>query len=113
MIEDYGFGSMTVLGEKHRNDLKIIDNEIVGNWWRREGHAIYVQDIDDILYSTVEVLVVGTGAYGGMKVTEEATRAIKGRGIELVAVPTKEAVTIFNTLHGQGKRVAGAFHLTC
>ena len=113
MIEDYGFGSMTILGEKHRNDLKIIDKEVVGNWWRKEGHAIYAEDIDDILYSPAEILVVGTGAYGGMKLTEEATRAIKGRGIELVAVPTKEAVTIFNTLHGQGKRVAGAFHLTC
>ena len=113
MIEDYGFGSMTILGEKHRNDLKIIDKEVVGNWWRKEGHAIYAEDIDDILYSPAEILVVGTGAYGGMKLTEEATRAIKGRGIQLVAVPTKEAVTIFNTLHGQGKRVAGAFHLTC
>jgi hypothetical protein len=113
MIENYGFGSMTVMGQSHRNDLKIIHNEIVGNWWRREGHAVYVEDIDDILYSKVEVLVVGTGAYGSMKVTEEAARAIKGRGIELVAVPTKEAVTIFNTLHGQGKKVAGAFHLTC
>lgn len=113
MIEDYGFGSMTIMGQSHRNDLKIIDNEIVGNWWRKEGHALYVEDIDDILYSTVEFLVVGTGAYGGLKVTEEAARAIKGRGIQLVAVPTKEAVTIFNTLHGQGKRVAGAFHLTC
>ena len=113
MIESYGFGSMTVLGQRHRNDLKIIDNKIVGNWWRREGHALYVEDIDDILYSNVEVLVVGTGAYGGLKVTEAAARAIKGRGIELVAVPTKEAVSIFNILHAQGKKVAGAFHLTC
>jgi hypothetical protein len=113
MIEDYGFGSMTVRGQNRRNDLKIIDDEIVGNWWRREGHALYSEDIDDILYSAAEVLVVGTGAYGNMKVTDEAARAIKARGIQLVAVPTKEAVKIFNTLRGQGKRVAGAFHLTC
>jgi hypothetical protein len=113
MIEDYGFGNMTVMGKSHRNDLKIIDSEIVGNWWRREGHALYAEDIDDILYSAAEVLVVGTGAYGNMQVTDEAAKAIKGRGIELVAIPTKEAVTIFNTLHGQGKKVAGAFHLTC
>jgi len=113
MIESYSFGSMTVMGENHRNDLKIIEKQIVANWWRREGHAVYVEDIDDILYSGAKMLVVGTGAYGSMRVTEEAARAIKGRGIELVAVPTKEAVTIFNTLLGQGKRVAGAFHLTC
>jgi hypothetical protein len=113
MIESYSFGSMTVMGENHRNDLKIIEKQIVGNWWRREGHAVYAEDIDDILYSGAEMLVVGTGAYGSMRVTEEAARAIKGRGIQLVAVPTKEAVTLFNTLLGQGKRVAGAFHLTC
>jgi hypothetical protein len=113
MIESYSFGGMKVMGENHRNDLKIIDNQILGNWWRREGHALYAEDIDDILYSAVEMLVVGTGAYGGMKVTEEAARAIAARGIKLVAVPTKEAVTVFNNLHAKGKRVAGAFHLTC
>jgi hypothetical protein len=113
MIESYSFGSMTVTGQSHRNDLKIIDDKIIGNWWRNEGHALYAQDIDDILYASVETLVVGTGAYGGMKVTEEAAQAIEGQGISLVAVPTKEAVSIFNSLHAQGKRVAGAFHLTC
>ena len=113
MIESYSFGSMTVLGERHRNDLKIIDKQVIGNWWRKEGHALYSEDIDDILYSAVEMLVVGTGAYGSMKVTEEAAKAIAGRGIKLVAVPTREAVSIFNNHHTVGKRVAGAFHLTC
>ncbi len=113
MIETYSFGSMRVMGENHRNDLKIIDKEIIRNWWRREGHALYAEDIDDILYAAVEVLVVGTGAYGGMRVTEEAVQAIEGRRIKWVAVPTKEAVSIFNDYHAQRKRVAGAFHLTC
>ena len=113
MIDSYSFGSMTVMGENHRNDLKIIDKQIIGNWWRREGHALYAEDIDDILYSFVETLVVGTGAYGSMRITGEASQALKGREIELVAVPTKEAVSIFNDLHNQGKHVAGAFHLTC
>jgi hypothetical protein len=113
MIESYSFGSMKVRGESHRNDLKIIDNKIIGNWWRREGHTLYAQDIDDILYSAAETLVVGTGAYGSMRITEDAEKTIEGRGIKLVAAPTKEAVSIFNNLHSQGKKVAGAFHLTC
>lgn len=113
MIESYSFGSMTVTGQRHGNDLKIIENKIVGNWWRKEGHALYAQDIDDILYASVETLVVGTGAYGGMKITGEAEEALGAQGINLVAVPTKEAVSIFNSLHEQGKKIAGAFHLTC
>ena len=113
MIESYSFGNMRVMGENHRNDLKIIDKQIIGNWWRREGHALYPEDIDDILYATVETLVVGTGAYGSMRITEEAAQALVGREIKLLAVPTKDAVSIFNNLHKHGKRVAGAFHLTC
>jgi hypothetical protein len=113
MIESYSFGNMKVRGKSHRNDLKIIDDQIVGSWWRREGHALYPEDIDDILYSAAETLVVGTGAYGNMRITQDAAKTIEGRGIKLVAVPTKEAVSIFNTLYSQGEKVAGAFHLTC
>ena len=72
MIESYSFGSMTVVGQSHRNDLKIIDDKIVANWWRREGHALYAQDIEDILYSSAQTFVVGTGAYGSMRITKEA-----------------------------------------
>jgi hypothetical protein len=113
MIESYSFGSMTVMGEKHRNDLKVINDGIIANWWRREGHVLSTEDIADILYANIEILVVGTGAYGGMKVTEEAGKALEGRAIKLLAVPTKEAVSVFNSLRAKGKRVAGAFHLTC
>jgi len=113
MIESYSFGSMKAMGQHYRNDLKIIDNKIISNWWRREGHTLYAEDIADILYADIEVLVVGTGAYSGMKVTQEAEKAIKNQGINLVVASTKEAVSIFNKLHAQGKRVAGAFHLTC
>jgi hypothetical protein len=113
MIESYSFGGMTVKGENHRNDLKVINDRIIGNWWRGEGHVLYAADIDDILYADVEILVVGTGAYGGMKVTDEAAKALEARAIKLLAVPTKEAVSIFNSLRAKGKQVAGAFHLTC
>jgi hypothetical protein len=113
MIDSYSFGSMSVKGKTHSNDLKIIENQIVGNWWRKEGHALYSEDIDDILYSDVETLVVGTGAYGNMRVTAEVKDAVDSRGIEMLSAPTEEAASMFNSLRAQGKKVAGAFHLTC
>jgi hypothetical protein len=113
MIESYHFGSMTVGGRKHRNDLKIIGADVVGNWWRKEGHALYSEDISDILSGDLKMLVVGTGAYGGMKVTAEAAEDIEAQGIKMIAAPTKEAVVIFNSLYSEGEKVAGAFHLTC
>jgi hypothetical protein len=113
MIESYRFGSMTVMGKVHHSDLKIIGKTVIGNWWRREGHAIHVEDIGDILAAPVEILVVGKGDPGRMQVTDQAVKALEGKGIQLFSVPTKEAVSIFNKLDSEGKRVAGAFHLTC
>ncbi len=114
MIDAYEFGSMTVMGEVHHRDLKIIEDRVIGNWWREEAHGLHAEDIADILdAAAVKVLVVGTGAYGNMEVTPEVTEAASRRGIELVCVHTREAVGTFNNLHAQGKPVAGAFHLTC
>jgi hypothetical protein len=60
-----------------------------------------------------QVLVVGTGYDGFLKVLMEVEEALKSYEIELVAQSTKEAVQTFNKLLVSGKRVAGAFHLTC
>jgi len=101
------------MGQIHHNDLKIIQNQVIGDWRRRRGHILYTEDVADILDSPAEILVVGTGVYGNMEVTPEVTEAVSRRAIELVSLPTREAVATFNSLHTQGKQVAGAFHLTC
>ena len=47
-----------------------------------------------------------------MQVDQALAALLKDRGIDLVAVPTKEASRIFNSLAGQ-RRLAAALHLTC
>ena len=113
MIETYSFGSMKVKGKTHRNDLKIIGDQVIPEWWRRRGHLLVAEDIIDILDARVEVLVVGTGAYGGLELAPQVAEEASRRGIELVSAPTEKAVTVFNRLFDEGKQVAGAFHLTC
>ncbi|MBW1981469.1 MAG: Mth938-like domain-containing protein [Deltaproteobacteria bacterium] len=113
MIDSYSFGRMIVKGETHNHDLKIIGNQTIGNWWRQRGHALLPQDIADILDSQVDIIVIGMGEPGHMQVTDEAARAIAARGMEFIALPTREAVARFNSLKAAGKKVAGAFHLTC
>ena len=113
VIEDYSFGRIVIDGKTYTSDVKIIGEKIVPNWWRREGHHLYPEDIEDILASGCEVLVVGTGAYGVMKVDPKVKEACAGRGIRLEASKTAQAVKRFNELAAQGAKVAGAFHLTC
>lgn len=113
MIDSYHFGAMTVKGTAHRNDLKIIGDQVIGDWWRIEGHAVHEADIADILSASVEILVVGTGDPGRMQMSRGASQALERQGIQVLALPTRQAVGAFNALRSQGKRVAGAFHLTC
>ena len=94
-------------------NLKIIGEKIVENWWRKEGHRVDVGDVPDILAVSPEVLVIGMGYAGFMEVSKSLHSTLKNRNIQLIAEKTPEAVKTFNELHSQGKRVAGAFHLTC
>ncbi|MFP5213573.1 MAG: Mth938-like domain-containing protein [Acidobacteriota bacterium] len=113
MIEAFSFGSMTILGKRYQKDLMIIGGSVHPDWCRREGHAVYVEDVSDILADRPEVLVVGMGDPGRMKVAEPLREALEKASIELVELPTAKAATEFNRLNGEGRRVAGAFHLTC
>jgi hypothetical protein len=48
-----------------------------------------------------------------MKVSDELRERLAAIGTSLVDEPTPKAVETFNRLKKSGKKVAGAFHLTC
>lgn len=111
-IEHYRFGAITVGGQRHTRDLIILPEHIVAGWWRKEGHALHPGDLTAVFETAPEVLVVGTGAYGMMRVTEETRRALETAGIRLIAAPTTEAVKTYNELREE-TRIAAALHLAC
>ncbi len=111
-IQGYRFGRMIVNGEVHTNDLILLPERVVGNWWRREGHRLEAGDLQTVFASHPEVLVVGTGAYGLMKVPKEILRALEDAGIQTEVAKTGEAWRLYNNLR-EKQRTAGAFHLTC
>jgi len=113
MIDNYESGRMTVRGEVHQRDLKIIDGRVVAGWWRRSDHNLVSEDVRDILDARPDVMVVGTGYAGNMRVDDSLPSAADKRKIRLIARKTPEAVNRFNELWEKGERVAGAFHLTC
>jgi len=113
MIEAYSFGSLTFAGKRYDKDLKILRGEIRAGWWRKNGHRVDVDDLQDILEAGPEILVVGMGAYGLMKVSGPLEKALEEKNIQLIAQPSGEAARTFNKLLEDGRDVAGAFHLTC
>ena len=110
MIEQYATGShMTVQGKKYFQDLKIIHGQVKANWWRKQGHRLYLPDISDILSANPEVLVIGTGYAGRMDVPMSLRTAIENQDIKVVAERTSEATETFNRLLAQGKLWPGHF----
>jgi hypothetical protein len=103
---------MVVDGEQYTNDLILLPDRVAANWWRKEGHRLDVEDLQEALDAAPEVLVVGTGAYGLMKVPQETHTAVEATGIELRIAPTGDAWQVYNELR-ERQRTAGAFHLTC
>ena len=114
-ITDYRFGHITVNGKEYTSDIKIINGTVVPNWWRQQGHLLQPEDIRDIFEAKPQVLVVGTGAAGVMRIHDSVKSKAQELGIELRAAKSSEAVDIFNFLVDEmgPDKVALAIHLTC
>lgn len=112
MIEAYSFGTIKIDGEEYTNDVKIFPTKVKSNWWRKEGHQLNPEDIEDIIKKSPDVLIVGTGSSNRMIVPEKTKEFIQSNGIELVVQGTKEACETYNKTKYKKETVA-ALHLTC
>jgi len=112
MIQSYKFGEIRIDGKTYNHDLIIFGNKIT-DWWREEGHVVDIKDLKN-LPESFDVLVIGNGASGVCDVPQKTIDYVKDDlGVELIIKMTSEAVKTYNKLKGEGKRVVGAFHLTC
>ena len=112
MIDNFTFGRMIIDGKTYTSDLILYPDKIDDNWWRKSGHFLVVEDLLDILTYEPEILIVGTGVNGLMKVPVETKKFVESKGIELMIEETEEACKIYNKIMEKNKIVA-AFHLTC
>ena len=111
-ITAYSFGAITIDGAKYMADLIILPSGILPGWWRKEGHKLCSEDIKAALVERPQVLIVGTGAAGMMRVMAEVKKNLSDLGIELIEEKTAEACKTFNRVFSKQK-TAAALHLTC
>ncbi|MDZ7372519.1 MAG: MTH938/NDUFAF3 family protein [candidate division KSB1 bacterium] len=112
-ITDYSFGRIVIGDKEYRADVIVDNHSVRPNWWRKEGHKLQLEDLQQVIEEVApEVVVVGKGKFGMMRVSPEVERYLAEKGIELQAAPTAAAVEEFNRLVDK-RRVLGAFHLTC
>jgi hypothetical protein len=110
-LEGYRFGRLVVDGEEQTQDLIVLPERVVTNWWRADGHRLVLDDLEDVREDLPEHLLVGTGAYGRMRPDPEAVEQLQRDGVKVEAVPTADAVRRYGEL--DPRRTAAALHLTC
>jgi hypothetical protein len=110
-LTGYRFGRIVLDGEEVSGDLIVLPDRVVRNWWRLDGHALVLDDLEDVLDELPARLVVGTGHDGRMRPDPRALEALRGRGIEVDVLRTDEAVRRYGELDPMS--TAAALHLTC
>jgi hypothetical protein len=110
-LEDYSFGRLTVDGREHTRDLIVLPDRVVSDWWRREGHSLAMEDLDEVLDELPDRLVLGVGAHSQLRPDPAVIAALERRGVQVECLPTGEAVRRYGEL--DERSTAAALHLTC
>ncbi len=110
-IDRYRFGEIVIDGKSYSSDIMLVAGR-VAEWWRKAGHEVAVADLTEIIAAGPEILIIGTGAYGAVRIHPETASYLAEKGIELIASPSQQACDKYNELHVK-HRLAAAFHLTC
>jgi hypothetical protein len=112
MIDSFVFGSFVVDGKKFDSNISII-NGVARQARYLEGHILVESDFDKLIAARPEIIIIGTGASGVVRVQEEIRQLIESNNIKLIIERTGEACDTCNDLVKDGKKVCAFLHNTC
>jgi hypothetical protein len=110
-IDQYEFGRIVVDGREETRDLIILPGRVVRNWWRRDGHALVLDDLAEVLDELPSPPGHGDRRRRADAPRPQAIRQLQNRGLTVEALPTAQAVRRFGEL--DPANTAAALHLTC
>ncbi|HZD80846.1 MAG TPA: MTH938/NDUFAF3 family protein [Actinomycetota bacterium] len=110
-LEGYRFGRIVVDGQEQTRDLIVLPNRVVTNWWRKDGHGLVLDDLEEVLDELPPRLIVGAGALERLRPDPGTVQTLAERGIEVEVLPTPQAVARYTS--SDHAVVAAALHLTC
>jgi hypothetical protein len=111
-IDDYRFGKIIINGQLYIKDLIIFPDRILPNWWREHGHSLTMADLNEVITVKPKVLIIGTGMYGRIKISDKIPQNLQSLDIEVIAERTGKACQIYNQKQAETEIIA-ALHLTC
>lgn len=79
-------------------------------WFRDKSHHVSIEEVMGLLSSDAEVVVIGTGWQGAVRV-DPAVQEIEGIKVHVLQTPA--AFELFNEYVSQGRKVVLIAHSTC
>lgn len=116
-IEDSKFGSITIDGKTYEHDVilrlsgkvekrqKKLSKEMYGT-----SHIISKAEAKFVFEDGCDVLIVGAGQEGNVRLSPEASDYFNKKGCKVLVQPTPEAIRSFNQSHD--KKIC-LMHVTC
>ena len=111
-IDDYSFGKIIISNKTYTSDVIVYPDRIDPAWQRKKGHNLVEADLTGIMEEKPDILIIGTGYAGMMRVPEGTVAFLRLQGITLYIQKTGMAVSLFNK-QPASRKIIGAFHLTC
>ena len=114
-IETFTFGSIRIDGKTYDCDV-VLDRGTVRKRKKKASRSLRSTyghtplSLSENIPWQCRRLVVGTGAQGALPLVPELRREAERRGIELVALPTADAIAL---LENDPKDVNAVLHVTC
>jgi hypothetical protein len=114
-FEHFEFGAIDIDGVTYDHDLVIDRGEIHRRKKKaskkfRETFGHTPLSLEENIPWKCTCLVVGTGAYGRLPVMDDVKREARERTVELVVLPTAEAIKV---LQKHPKKTNAVLHVTC
>lgn len=110
------FGVIEIEGDRYEHDV-LIERGVVRKRKKKASKAYREQyghtplSADEPIPWHGDTLYIGTGSYGSLPIMDEVYAEAKRKGIEVVALPTREVCEKLSAL--KAKKVNAILHVTC
>lgn len=112
MIDSYRFGEFVIKGKIYKSNVVLLGQEAKQARYL-PAHQLKLADFTELVNYKPEYIIIGTGAYGAVKVPQEIIDYIEKQGIKLIIEKTGDACQTYNALLKEGKKIAAFLHDTC
>ena len=112
-IDSTKFGEIKVEGETHYSDIYIFWDGRVIETETEVRHQFSTIEFSFLFRKRPEIIIVGTGQYGGLGIAEDVMQFASENDIWLIVLETPQAIKRFNDLVKSRRKVAAYIHVTC